>query len=180
MRSGGAGVDLGVQMEIRPLEGEDMEQLRALFFRLSPHTVYLRFFQPIRRPSDRLLHHLAEVDHDRREALAAVVDGQIVGVARYDRAADDPNRAEIAILVEDAWQGHGVGKLLINRLTERATEQGVTCFTASVLGENQRMLALTREIAPTRKVTIDHGEWNFEIPVGERPVGDRPVGVSAA
>ncbi|MHB8661408.1 MAG: GNAT family N-acetyltransferase [Acidimicrobiales bacterium] len=153
-------------IQIRPLEASDTDALRDLFFRLSPQTVYLRFFQPVRRPSETLLHHLADVDHDQREALAAVADGQVIGVARYDRLVDDPSRAEIAVLVEDAWQGRGVGKLLLRKLTARAERDGVTTFTASVLGENQRMLALTRDIAPSRHVTIDHGEWNFEIPLG--------------
>src|ERR1700736_1895135 len=111
---------------IRPLEADDDEALRSLFTRLSPTTGYMRFFQPIRPPSGEALHHFAEVDHDRREALAAVVGDEIVGVARYDRDVDDPRRAEIAVLVEDAWQGNRVGTLLLSRLTERATERGIT------------------------------------------------------
>lgn len=151
---------------IRPLEADDDETLRSLFSRLSPNTVYLRFFQPIREPSDAILHHFADVDHDRREALGAVVGDQIVGVARYDRDDDDPTRAEIAVLVEDAWQGHRVGTLLLSRLTELATERGITTFTASVLGENNRMLALARRMSPNRRIRLDHGEWDLEMPLG--------------
>jgi RimJ/RimL family protein N-acetyltransferase len=151
-------------VEIRPLEEADEDGLLDLFFRCSPATIYMRFFRPVRRPSPAFLHHLAAVDHDQREALAAVVDGNIVGVARYDRVPDDGTKAEVAIVVEDAWQGHGVGKELLARLSRRAHDQGVTTFVASVLGENHRMMAMTR--APGRRVTLDHGEWNLEIPVG--------------
>lgn len=151
---------------IRPLRADDADGLRDLFFRLSAHSVYMRFFQPVREPSEPFLHHLADVDHHDREALAAVDDEKIVGVARFDRSAEDPSRAEIAILVEDAWQGRGLGKALLRLLTRRAADEGIETFTASVLGENQRMLALTRNLTRPRRTTIDHGEWNLEIPVG--------------
>jgi GNAT superfamily N-acetyltransferase len=150
---------------IRPIEAEDSEALRELFGRLSPATVYLRFFQPIRTPNEDALHHFAEVDHDRREAIAAVVGDRIVGVARYDRSADDPTRAEMAIVVEDDWQGQGLGLLLLSRLMDRALDGGVTTFTASVLGQNTRMLSLAKRLVPARRVTLDHGEWELEMPL---------------
>jgi RimJ/RimL family protein N-acetyltransferase len=150
---------------IRPLEADDTEELRSLFSRLSPDTIYLRFFQPIRQPSDAVFHHLAAVDHEAREALAAVVGDRIVGIARYDRNREDPTKAEVAILVEDEWQGQRVGTLLLSRLTERALERGITTFTASVLGENRRMLALARRLAPDRRIWLEHGEWELEIPL---------------
>ncbi len=163
-------------MEIRPLSEADTDGLRELFYRLSPRTVYLRFFHPVRTPDETFLHHLADVDHHGREALAAVDDqGRIVAVARFDRQADDPSRAEIAVVVEDAWQGQGLGKELLGLLGTRAAEEGVSTLTASVLGENRRMLALTQSVAPHRRITLDHGEWTVEI-----PVRDAPVGVAAA
>src|SRR3954447_6766162 len=100
----------GRHLTLRPIRDDDADRLRRLFFRLSPETVYLRFFQPVRNPSDKLLHHLAEVDHDRRQAIVALDGDEIVGVARYDRA-DDAQHAEVAILVEDAWQGNGLGTM---------------------------------------------------------------------
>ena len=178
-------------MEIRSLSDADTDGLRDLFYRLSPRTVYLRFFHPVRKPDEGFLHHLADVDHHGREALAAVdAVGRIVAVARYDRAAEDPSRAEIAVVVEDAWQGHGLGKQLLGLLAVRAAEEGVTTLTASVLGENRRMLALTQSVAPERRLTLDHGEWAVEIPVRTPPAGPEPrvvapdgsgpVGVAAA
>jgi RimJ/RimL family protein N-acetyltransferase len=155
-------------LTIRPVEADDVERLRDLFFRLSPHTVYLRFFSPVKKPSEKVLAHLAAVDHWSRDALAAVVDGEIVAVARYDRDADDPERAEFAVVVEDEWQGHGLGSLLLDELAQTAHERGVTTLTATVLGENQRMLSLARRLGPVHTF-LDHGEWGLEIPL-EAPV----------
>src|SRR4051794_19605759 len=72
----------GSTVELRPLVDTDVELLRRLFFRLSPHTVYLRFFQPIHEPRTAQLQHLAAVDHDTRDAIAAIDDsGEVVAVA---------------------------------------------------------------------------------------------------
>ncbi|MEY2434477.1 MAG: hypothetical protein QOC92_4202 [Acidimicrobiaceae bacterium] len=150
---------------VRPIDDDDVDRLRRLFFRLSPETVHLRFFQPVKAPSEKMLHHLAEVDHNRRQAIVAVYDDEIVAVVRYDRG-EDPSLAEMAIVVEDAWQGHGLGKLLLRRLTVDAIEHGVETLTATVLGENRRALGLAHRVAPTTHTRLDHGEWYLDIPLG--------------
>ena len=154
----------GRSITFRPIADDDVDRLRRLFFRLSPETVYLRFFQAVRRPSEKLLHHLAEVDHDRRQAIVAVEGDEIIGVARYDRSVDDVH-AEVAVLVEDAWQGHGLGTLLLRRLGIDALEHGYAGFTATVLGDNRRALLLAHHLSPGVHSHIDHGEWYIDIPL---------------
>ena len=154
----------GRTLTVRPIRDDDINRLRRLFFRLSPETVHLRFFQPVKTPSEKLLHHLAEVDHQRRQALVAEYDDEIVAVARYDRTDDSP-AAEVAILVEDAWQGHGLGQRLLRRLASDALEHGVVELTATVLGENHRALALVHRVAPVTHSQLDHGEWYLDVPL---------------
>lgn len=154
----------GRTLAIRPIRDDDVDRLRRLFFRLSPETVHLRFFQPVKTPSEKMLRHLAEVDHERRQAIVAVCDGEIVAVVRYDRTADD-GAAEVAVVVEDAWQGHGLGKRLLRRLASDALEHGVVELTATVLGENRRALTLAHRVAPGVHAEIDHGEWHVDIPL---------------
>ena len=153
----------GTEILLRPIEASDVDALRRLFHRLSPSTVYLRFFQPIVKVSESGLRYLAEVDHDRREAIAAVADGEIIGVARYDRLAADPLRAEFAIVVEDAWQGRGVGRALLDTLAADAHHHGVQGFTGTILGENRRMLHLTRQAAPHAVLHREGSEVDFRI-----------------
>ena len=152
----------GRTVTVRPIRDDDVDRLRRLFFRLSPRTVYLRFFQPVKEPSDKMLHHLAEVDHADRQAIVAEHDGEIVAVVRYDRAAGT-SAAEVAIVVEDAWQGHGLGKRLLRRLAADALEHGVVELTATVLGENHRALGLAHRVAPGTHRELDHGEWYLDI-----------------
>jgi RimJ/RimL family protein N-acetyltransferase len=154
----------GRRITLRPIRDDDIDRLRRLFYRLSPETVYLRFFQAVRAPSEKLLHHLAEVDHERRQAIVAVDGDEVVAVARYDRV-DDDQHAEVAVLVEDAWQGHGLGTMLLRRLGVDALEHGYAAFTATVLGDNRRALLLAHHLSPGVHSHIDHGEWYIDIPL---------------
>ena len=155
----------GRTMTVRPIRDDDIDRLRRLFYRLSPETVYRRFFQPVKQPSEKLLHHLAEVDHDLRQAIVAELDDEIIAVVRYDRSSPSA-AAEVAVLVEDAWQGHGLGRRLLRRLAADALEHGIVEMSATVLGENQRALRLARHVAPDTHSQLDHGEWllDFHLP----------------
>ena len=154
----------GSELEVRPIDAGDVGRLRRLFDRLSPTSVYFRFFAPIRRPRPGALEHLAAVDHDRREALVAVVDDEIVAVARSDSGAGAAE-AELAITVEDAWQRRGLGVRLSRRLAELARARGYTAFTASVLGENRGALALMRAITPNVDVRFRSGQYDVYVPL---------------
>src|SRR4051812_41814581 len=157
----------GRKITVRQMHADDVDRLRRLFFRLSPETVHLRFFQLVKQPSEKMLHHLAEVDHDLREAIVATDEtGEIIAVARYDRVAGTTH-AETAIVVEDAWQRHGLGRLLLRRLTLDALQHGIHTLTATALGENRRVLALVHDVAPQVHSHLDHGEWYLDIPLDQ-------------
>ena len=66
-----------------------------------------------------------------------------VGVGRYALTADD-DTAEIAVTIADAWQGCGLGRLLLERVIDAARRNGVRRLTGDVLAANARMLALAR------------------------------------
>ena len=140
---------------LRPISSADAERLRRLFHRLTPETRYLRFFSPIQHLEDRMLRHLAGVDHHDREALAAVVGDEVVGVARYDRVPSEPHAAEMAVVVEDRWQRRGIATLLLARLADLARSREIRRFTAVVLPDNGALVALVRSLWP-------HARWRWE------------------
>lgn len=131
----------------RPIEPDDAEALARLLTRLSPTSIYRRFFQASVKPSPTTLRFLATVDHHDREAVVAEVDGEIVGVARYDRIARNGSY-EVAVLVEDAWQRHGIARSLLAELSRRARREGIDEFTAVVLAENEPVRRLIRTLSP--------------------------------
>jgi GNAT superfamily N-acetyltransferase len=109
--------------------------------RLSPETSRRRFFTVRHQLSDAELDALTILDGIDRYAVGATVraaDGSVegVGVARYVRTITDPQAAEVAFLVVDAYQGQGVGKALLARLAEAAVERGIRRFEGIVLPDN--------------------------------------------
>jgi ribosomal protein S18 acetylase RimI-like enzyme len=148
----------------RPVRPDDAPLFCRLWDRLSPETVYRRFHAPLRSPPADA-HRLVEVDHDLREALVAVVGGEVVGVARYDRSPADPGTADVAVVVEDAWQGVGVGRQLLGELAELAARRGVRSLTADVQADNDRMVGLLRRLLPGAVLTPEHGVYAVQSPV---------------
>ena len=155
---------------IRPIEPEDAALLERLFYRLSPETVYRRFFQTVTKPDPKMCQWLATVDHGKREALVAVDEnGEIMGVARYDRTPGT-DEAEVAVLVEDAWQHHGIGSELMRELGQLASSRGVTAFTAVMLGDNRPVVRFVRATSPNDpKIVFDSGELVARIPLRVEP-----------
>src|SRR3954464_15841150 len=139
---------MDIAVATRPVQPDDDVLFRRLWPRLSPDTVYRRFHSPIRGLPTETVRRLVTVDHDRREAVAAVVGGEVVGVARYDRLPTDPSTAEFAILVEDAWQGVGLGRQLLQELIELAGRRGVRTLTATVQLDNDRVIGLIQALLP--------------------------------
>ena len=159
-------VSNGAAVTLRPLCRNDVERLRRLFFRLSPTTVYNRFFLPLREPPDECLARLADVDLHDRYAIAALVGDAIIGVARYARLAPPDgarDEAEVAIVVEDAWQGLGLGRLLLARLTTAAVRRGVASFQGTMLAGNRAALRLTTTHFGQGQVQRRDGEYQLRV-----------------
>src|SRR2546426_42725 len=97
----------GASVHLRPIRPDDAPRLMALCHRLSPRTVFQRFFSS-RRLRAEDAHALANVDYRERMALVAEVEtGQeppLIGVARYGPAGEAA-LANIGLVVEDGWQG---------------------------------------------------------------------------
>jgi GNAT superfamily N-acetyltransferase len=127
---------------IRPIARTDRERLAEAFSELSEDTRRRRFGGLASQLGARELDRLTDVDHHEHEALAAVApgDGRIVGVARYIALPDDPGAAEVAIAVDDEWQGRGLGRRLMRRLAERASDEGITRLLAYVGADNRPVL----------------------------------------
>jgi GNAT superfamily N-acetyltransferase len=133
----------GETLELHPMEGCDAADLVDFHHRLSPETTYLRFFSPHPELSTKELDRFTHVDHADREAIVATVGNQIVGVGRYDRRPGAPD-AEVAFVVADAWQRHGIGTILLDRLIGLARCRGLERLTAETLAVNRPMLATFR------------------------------------
>ncbi len=120
-----SGIDVlladGTTARVRAIRPDDAAALVAFHAGLSPETVVLRFFGPHPRLSDAEVVRFTTVDGVDRVALVAERAGDVVGVARYDRPPTS-DEAEVAFVVADAFQGRGVGTILLEHLAERGPE----------------------------------------------------------
>lgn len=142
----------GERVELRPIRPDDKAGLQAGLKRLSRDSVYRRFFGPKQALSERELAYLTEVDFHSHAALVATLpEGSepcLIGVGRYvvldegDEAGVDVPAAELAITVDDAHQGRGIGGLLFDQLCAMATDQGIEAFVGNVMSDNHAMLGL--------------------------------------
>jgi nucleotide-binding universal stress UspA family protein/GNAT superfamily N-acetyltransferase len=157
----------GARATLRPIAPEDKPLLAAIFERLSEESRYRRFLTTKNELSAVDLAYFVDVDHEDHEAIIAVdpVSGEGLGVARYIRSPEDEEVAEVAVTVADDWQGRGLGRALLDRLTYRARREGVRRFTALVQSDNLASLGLLEGVADTRR-ELDAGvvELLIELP----------------
>ncbi|TDQ48247.1 bifunctional acetate--CoA ligase family protein/GNAT family N-acetyltransferase [Actinorugispora endophytica] len=145
----------GGTAHLRPITPDDAELLQDFHSRLSPETIYYRFFAPYPKLSARDVTRFTTVDYEDRVALVATIGESMVSVVRYDKVG--PDEAEVAFVVEDSHQGRGLASVLLEHIAAAARERGVRRFIADVLPENRRMINVFREAGYTAQQTFDEG-----------------------
>jgi GNAT superfamily N-acetyltransferase len=170
----------GAHVRIRPIRPDDEALLVALYGRLSRHTAYQRFFTVMRRLPPDWAHFFANVDYRRRLALVAEHDTpagvELIGVGRYE-PGEEPETAEVAFVVQDGWQGLGLGAILLTDVIGAAEARGIHRFQAYCLADNYRMLKLLTELTEVRERKTEEGVTAVLF-VG-RPRGSGPAAAQA-
>ncbi len=170
----------GSRALVRPIRPDDKERLRVGLAKLSPQSRYLRFHTPVVEFTEEQLRYLTEVDFKDHVAWVAIdpyaIDEPGMAVARYVRLEEDETVAEAAITVADAYQGRGVGSLLLGILARSARENGIETFRSYVLSENTPMLRIfqrlgARIITPEEDPSLDEGVTRIDLPLPEEASG---------
>lgn len=166
----------GGTVHLRPIAPDDADRLRAMHSRLSADTVYMRFFSLVRALPAREVERFTNVDHDDRVAFVALLRDEMVAVVRYDRQPGTAD-AEVAVVVEDAHQGRGLGPLLLEHLAAAGEERGIERFVANVLPSNRRMLEVFRSAGFETERHMEDGFVELVYPIRRT---DASVSVSRA
>ena len=159
----------GVAVTIRAIRPSDVTALQRLHSRLSEQSIYLRFFGSMNQLTERKAQYFAHVDGVDHFALVALDPddpNEIIAVVRFDREAGT-DRAEYAALVEDSWQGRGLGLHLTERLIDAARQRGIRHLYGLVLPENKRMLRLLRSLGLPERERREANTVFAEVDLGE-------------
>ncbi|WP_245667109.1 GNAT family N-acetyltransferase [Actinomadura latina] len=152
-------------LRIRPYGITDGPRVRRMSDRLSPASLYTRFFSGTPRIPDHYAGLLDRLDHWDREALVGLDGDEIAGIAEYIRDTARPWRADVAVLVTDPWQHHGLGSALVAYLSHLAGRRGITEFDADVILTNRQGLQFVHQGWPGARSTLDGGAAHFTLPL---------------
>lgn len=142
----------GSHVTLRPIRPEDEALLVEFHSTLSEESVRRRYFGPLSletRTAHQRLVRVCFSDYDRELALVAVhgkgESRKVVAVGRLNRL-HGCNDAEFAVLVSDAWQGHGLGTHLLEALVRMGRAEKMDRIMGTVLASNPAMLDLCRRL----------------------------------
>ena len=157
----------GGLVHIRPAVPADKAALIALDHRASDRSIYYRFFTVSRHAADTYVDRLLRPSSSDHRALVALIGGDIVGVASFERLAD--TSAEIAVLIDDQAQHKGIGTLLIEHLADVARQCGVTQFVADVLAANTAMMDVIRQLGFARASRTEDATVHVSLDLDQSP-----------
>jgi len=133
----------GLKVRFRAIKPSDEEAMRRLFYRFSNQTVLRRFFFPISTMPHNKMQEYVNVDFSHMMSVVALVgesdQEKIIAEARYVK---DKHSAigELAFVVDEEYQGIGIGSYLYDMLIRLAKDRGLKGFTAELLEANQNMM----------------------------------------
>jgi RimJ/RimL family protein N-acetyltransferase len=151
----------------KALEREDRDKFIEGFKKLSPKTVYHRFFGFMKELTPRQLEDLLNIDKKDHVAWAAfdIVDDEAIGigVGRFRRSLDNPQEAELALTVIDEYQFKGVGTILLGIMYYLASHLDINTFTAVILSDNSKLIRRFKELGA--QMTRVGTEYEMRLPI---------------
>jgi len=167
-------VDVGLRdgstVRIRPVLPTDLDAVADFFAELSDESIGKRF-HGMHRPNLKELKPFVDVDYHHYFSLVAETtigtEKRIVAVASFVRTGEA--QAEMAIAVADSFQGRGVGSILLEHLSEAATDYGIQVFLASILFDNYDMIHVVRDLKLPVVMKSSMGVVEAEFPTAATP-----------
>jgi GNAT superfamily N-acetyltransferase len=149
-----------VHPSLHTLEAQDLLAVGAMAARCSRETIYHRFHGFIDLPT-----YLASLLTTDQTTIVAWSQGCCVGFASL---AGGPQGHEVAVLVEDRWQRHGVGSALIEGVVEVARQRHLSLLHADVLHEDAFSLRILGRYGRL-EVALDYGCYSVVVHLEENP-----------
>lgn len=162
-----------VDVLFRAIRPSDEEAMRRLFYRFSDEAIFYRYFSPIKVMPHTKMQKYVNADCNIATSIVGVLESndqeQIIAEARFVRLDDRPY-AEVAFLVEEKYQGLGIGTYLFKMLIRLAKERGLRGFTADVLPSNQSMVKVFEKGGHPVHSKLMDGLYHITIPFHKKPM----------
>lgn len=160
----------GSEVLLRPVQPADEPELTEMLYSLSSETVRRRFFAHTTTFPHKDVQRLTNIDYENNLAIVAAVPGprgeeELVAIGQYFREPEDT--AEVAFIVQDAWQDKGLGSRLMQVLAEAAKQRGICHFTATVLPENRAMINVFKHAGYSVTADFDGETYDIRIELGD-------------
>jgi len=136
---GSARLKDGSELLVRPIRPEDEPLWHAMLRRCSPESIRFRWRYLFADSTHEMASRYCYIDYDREMALVAEAEGALVANARLVADAD-METGDYAVIVEDRWQGRGLGSVLTDRMLEVARLWGLRRVTAETTPDNGAMV----------------------------------------
>lgn len=159
-------LDNGSQINFRSILPTDEPSMRDLVYDLSRETIYYRFMSQQSKFSHQQIQNFVYIDHRKDVAIVGTVPEahgeDIICVGRY-YLDERTNHAEVAFVIRDEWQNHGIGSHVFRLLADIAKRNGIAGFTAEVLHDNQRMRAIFNHSEYKVTHQVEGGVYSYVI-----------------
>ncbi len=150
----------GISVKFRAIKPSDEEGMRRFFYRFSDQMIFYRFFYLVQTMTHDQMQEYVNVDYSREMSIVGLVgtsdSEKIIAEARFAKD-ESSNYGDVAFLIDEAYQGIGVGTYLLHLLIQLAQAQGLDGFTAEVLPENQPMMKLFAKTQHSLEKGISNG-----------------------
>ena len=168
----------GVAVRFRAIKPSDEDGMRRLFYRFSDEAVYYRYFTPVKTMPHAKTQKYVNIDYAQTLSVVGLVGdpgaGRIIAEARFVKDPLHPV-ADVAFVVDEAYQGLGIGTYLFNLLVRLAAERGLRGFTADVLATNTAMMKVFEKSGLAIKANLEDGIYSLSISF-DRHLADAPSG----
>jgi len=160
-----------ITVRFRPVKPSDEEGMRRLFYRFSDETNYSRYFHSLRSMPHSRMQEYVNVDWSKDMSIVGLTGeegkGRIIAEGRYLRIPGSGD-AELAFIVDEAYQGYGIGTFLYRLLTRLAKERGIEGFVADVLFTNLGMMKVFQKGDYPVHAQLGGGVYHLRIPLESR------------
>lgn len=157
----------GSTVHVRPVRPDDRLAIREFLDELSPDSIGFRFFGA--PDLDWVTNWSVDVDYAARFALVVESGAPHKVIAHAAYVGINSERAEVAFMVADQWQGHGIATILLAHLANVAEQHGITTFVAEVLPVNHKMVDVFRESGFPIKLRPTRDALHVELPTSLSP-----------